>query len=304
MLKQSDIITVLGGSGFLGSYVVHHLARKGVRIKVVSRNAESMAKEARVSGAVGQIAFLNRNLRDVAQLEEVIKGSDYVINLVGTFTKGAFEAMHVTLPTNIAKLCQKHKVQKLIHISALGIEQAVGTSKYASTKIHGEQAVIDNLANHVIIKPGAMFGLEDHFINMLMQIVKVSPIVPLIGGGHNKMQPVFVDDVALAIVKCLEINLPIGKRVLELAGPRKYTMKQLWQLVNKALGVHRVFVTIPFFFAKIQAFFLQMLPNPLLTTEQVELLKHHNILNRDNGFDMLEIQPKTLEIFLPKYKQQ
>jgi uncharacterized protein YbjT (DUF2867 family) len=137
MLKQSDIITVLGGSGFLGSYVVHHLARKGVRIKVVSRNAESMAKEARVSGAVGQIAFLNRNLRDVAQLEEVIKGSDYVINLVGTFTKGAFEAMHVTLPTNIAKLCQKHKVQKLIHISALGIEQAVGTSKYASTKIHG-----------------------------------------------------------------------------------------------------------------------------------------------------------------------
>jgi uncharacterized protein YbjT (DUF2867 family) len=307
MLKQSDIVTVLGGSGFLGNYVVYHLAKKGVRIKVISRSAATSAKQAAVSGAVGQIATINMNLTDPAQLEQAIKNSDYVINLVGTFTSSgpnSLSLLHVSLAENIAKLCQEHNIKKLVHISALGIEKAVGKSRYAQTKLHGELLVIENFDRHVILKPGIMFGPEDNFINLLAKIIRIFPFIPLIGNGKNKVQPVYVDDVARAVVKALELELTKDQNILELAGPKQYTMKQLWKIVASILKKTRIYIQIPFSVAKIQAFFLQMLPNPILTIEQVQMLKYDNTLSEKNGFEVLGIKPQALETLITKYWQQ
>jgi NADH dehydrogenase len=303
-LKRGSVVTVIGGSGFLGRYVVRELASRGAVIKVASRHAER-SSDLRTSGAVGQIGFFNIDACDEKQLEKVIKGSDAVVNLLGIFSskgKQSFANIHSKAPSDIARLCKKHKVKRLVHISALGIERAASSSKYAQSKLMGEKNTFEHFKNATILRPSVMFGAEDNFTNLFNWLAKISPIMPLIGGGKNKFQPVYVADVAKAIVAALdaEPDLVCGK-TFEIGGPEVYSFKEIIAMILKVGRRKRIFMPIPIFWAKFKAFFLEFLPKPLLTRDQVELMKFDNAVFGKNGLEVLGIKPNHMATILPTY---
>jgi NADH dehydrogenase len=303
-LKRGAVVTVIGGSGFLGNYVVRELAKTGATIKVVSRDPDKAA-QLRVCGAVGQISFIKADVSKPSQLELAIQGSDAVINLVGIlYNKGKynFESMHVTAAGNVAKLCHNYRVKRLVHISALGVERSSHNSQYAKTKIAGEKTVLQYFSHATILRPSVIFGAEDNFTNMFNCMAKVSPVLPLIGGGNTKFQPVFVSDVAKAVVNCLKADptLVCGK-TFEIGGPHVYTIKEIIELILATGDRKRLLLPIPVFLAKIKAFFLEFMPHPLLTRDQVELLKYDSIVFGKNGLATLGISPTHMESVLKTY---
>ncbi len=303
MSDRDKIITIFGGSGFIGSYVVSELAKTGAKIKVIGRYASS-ASHLRTTGAVGQIALIDANLNDKSIIESLVKGSSVVVNLVGIlFEKGktTFETTHVTFATNIAESCKKHNVESLIHISALGVDQ-VKTSSYAKSKLAGEKEILKHFPQATILRPSVVFGPEDNFINLFNWISKFSPFLPLIGGGYNLFQPIYVGDVAKAIHNCIESKPKlIQGKILEIGGPTQYSMKEIMKLILNTTGRKRLLLPIPFFIAKFKAFFLEFMPKPLLTRDQVELLKYNNIVSKENGLSNLGIQPTPLEGIIKSY---
>lgn len=303
-LKRGVVVTVIGGSGFLGNYVVRELAKTGVTIKVVSRDPDK-ASQLRVCGAVGQIGFVKADIGNINQLEQAIKGSDAVINLVGIlYSKGKhnFKNMHVIAAENIAKLCHSNGVKRLVHVSALGIERAYHTSQYAKTKLDGEKALLQHFNQATIIRPSVIFGAEDNFINLFNWMAKISPILPLIGGGRTKFQPIFVGDVAKAIALCLQADFhAVCGKTLELGGPTVYTFREIIEIILATGHRKRFLIPIPICLAKIKAFFLELMPNPLLTRDQIELLKYDNIVFGKNGLTTLGIIPTHLESVLETY---
>lgn len=301
-MKRKEIVTLLGGSGFIGSNIVKEIASTGVRIKVVSRNA-SACGELRVCGYVGQIALVDADITNEKELEKAIKGSDYVVNLIGIlFEKGkrTFEKMHVDVAEKVAKLCSKHKVKKLIHFSALGCDKAV-TSKYAKTKLKGEEVVKTNYAGATILRPSVVFGAGDNFTNLINWMSKISPVIPLIGGGHTVFQPIYVGDLANIIASILNDSSKkhLGK-TYELGGPTKISFKDVALKVLKISGKRRILVPVPFFWANIKAFFLEFMPQPLLTRDHVELLKYDNVTKKNGALGFIN-HPAELDIMLGKY---
>lgn len=302
MIKKNSIVTIIGGSGFLGTYVARRFAALGVRVQVLSRNATRKAMDLKVAGAVGQVAIIDCDAKNYKKLEQYIKQSDYVVNLVGLlFSRGSqnFKAMHNELPAKIAEMCAAHGIKGLVQISALGVDKS--SSQYAKTKLQGEKAVLSAFKNAVILRPSVMFGAEDSFINMFNDISKISPVLPLIGGGHTKFQPVYVDDVANAIVRCVEDISSTAGKIYELGGPKKYAFKEILEYILKTTHRNRVLVPVPFWAAKIKAFFLQFLPKPLLTPDQVESLRYDNVVSDKNGFEALSIKPTPMEAIVPTY---
>ena len=303
-LKRGTVVTVIGGSGFLGHYVVRELAKTGVTIKLVSRDPDK-ASDLRVCGAVGQIGFIQADVANTAQLEKAIKGSDAVINLVGIlYSKGKhnFKNMHVNAAENIAKLCQSNHVKRLIHVSALGVERSCQNSQYAKTKMAGEKATLQHFNKATILRPSVIFGAEDNFTNLFNWMAKISPVLPLIGGGRTKFQPVFVGDVAKAIVHCLQEDPSlVCNKTFELGGPSVYTFKEIIEMVLKAGHRKRILLPIPMFVAKIKAFFLELMPTPIMTRDQIELLRYDNIVFGKNGLTTLGITPTHMESMLETY---
>ncbi|MDF3047124.1 MAG: hypothetical protein K0R73_242 [Candidatus Midichloriaceae bacterium] len=304
MIRDNPIVTVIGGAGFLGSYVVRRLAKLGFRIQVLSRNASLKAQKLNIAGAVGQIALIDSDATNYKKLEKCIEKSDYVVNLIGTlYSRGRqnFEALHHVLPQKVAELCTKHKVKKFVHVSALLSEDA-GDSQYAKSKLAGEKAILKHYPNASILRPSVLFGAEDNFINMFNNMSKISLFMPLIGGGNTKFQPVYVDDVAASISACLQDKEGITNgKIFELGGPKVYSMRAIMELILKITGRKRLFLSIPFPIAKTIACFTGALPKPLLTLDQVNLLKHDNILTKQDGLKELGIKPRHLEIIVPTY---
>ncbi len=302
MIQRNPIVTVIGGTGFLGLYVVRRLASLGFRVQVLSRNASLTAESFTVAGGVGQIAIIDCNALDCKKLEKHIMNSDYVINLIGVLiSKGKqnFNELHHKLPGKIAELCKSANVKKLIHVSALGVDVAKKSS-YASTKEAGEKAVLKYYPKAIILRPSVMFGQEDNFINMFNKLSKLMPFMPLIGGGTMKLQPVYVDDVAKAIIACLE-NDKLGGSIIEIAGPKIYTMRAIEEFIIKTTKRKRMLLNIPFCVAKLMATFMRVLPKPPLTKDQIILLSYDNVLKGKNGFEQLGIKPSAMEIIIPSY---
>lgn len=305
-MKNKEVV-VFGGSGFLGRYVVERLARQGAFIKVPTHNLEK-SLFLKTTGFVGQITPLYTNVFDDKSVSDVIKGADYVINLIGILHergKSNFENMHVDVAQRIAKLCKKHKVKRLVHISAIGAN-VNSRSRYASTKGKGEKAVLKDFPEATIIRPSILFGEEDNFFNRFANLSRFSPFLPLVGGGHTKFQPVYVDDVAHVIVKSLteskENKNPHAGKTYELGGPDVYTFKEILLFILKNIHKRRLLVPLPFPFASLVGFFTQFLPNPILTRDQVTLLKSDNIVGkRAVGFKKLGIEPTAVETVVPKY---
>jgi NADH dehydrogenase len=306
-MHESKIITLLGGSGFIGSYVAVALALDGHRLKIASRNPDK-ALFTKTGGMVGQVNMVHCNVLSPEEIEETIRGSDVVINLTGIlYERGRerFGAIHARAAENVAQIAKKLGIPRLVHFSALGVDHAP-RSKYARTKLNGEKAVQAAFPETTIIRPGLVFGPEDEFFNRFARYATVSPMLPLIGGGETKFQPVYVADVAKAVVRILQGQEYQGK-IFELGGPKVYTFRELLELLLKALRRKRYLLPVPVAFAKyIVALPSQLLPRPFLTMDQVTLLAYDNIVSLDTRwtFKSLNIKPEKAEDIVPKYLER
>lgn len=298
---NNSLITVFGGTGFLGRHTVRALARAGFRIRVAVRHPNE-GFFLRPMGHVGQIDIVKCNVRDANQVAAAVQGADGVVNLTGIlYERGAqsFEAVHVSAAEATAKAAHAGGVTSLIQISAIGAGRDA-MSRYAASKGEGELRVRAAFADAVILRPSIVFGPEDDFFNRFAALGRILPFLPLIGGGVTKFQPVFVGDVAAAIVRAITDPAARG-RTFELGGPSIYTFKELMQFVLRQTCRKRLLVPVSFFVASIQALFLQFLPKPLLTPDQVILLKSDNIVTAADTLASLGIEPTSIEAEVPAY---
>jgi uncharacterized protein YbjT (DUF2867 family) len=296
---ETKQVTVFGGSGFLGRHAVRALAKAGWRIKVACRRPHR-GFFLRPLGQVGQIGFVKCDVTEPDQVMAALSGSHAVVNLTGIlFARGqSFEDVHAKGAGNIAEAAAAHSIGTLVHVSAIGADSE-SESDYAQTKAEGETRVRAAFPQATILRPSLVFGPEDQFFNLFAGIARFVPALPLVGGGHTRFQPVFVGDVAAAIAKTIEMP---GGKTYELGGPATYSFKELLEIMLKTIGRKRLLVPLPFALASFKAFFLQMAPRPLLTPDQVKLLRHDNIVAPTaHTFSDLGIQPTTVEAEIPSY---
>lgn len=298
---EAKQITVFGGSGFLGRHAVRALAKAGWRIKVATRHP-NQGFFLRPLGQVGQIGFIKCDVTELDQVEAALKGSQAAVYFPGLLApRGqSFESVHAAGAGNVAEAAARQGIRHLIHISAIGADSE-SESHYAQTKAEGEARVRAAFPAAVILRPSIVFGPEDQFFNKFAALARLVPALPLIGGGRTRFQPVFVGDVAAAIVAALDTPDAQGK-TYELGGPTIYTFKELIEIVLRETGRSRILVPLPFALASIKAFFLQFAPNPLLTPDQVKLLRHDNIVAPTaHTLADLGIAPTTVEAEVPAY---
>lgn len=295
-------VTIFGGSGFVGRYLVQKFAEKGDLIRVAVRNPIA-AQFLKPLGEVGQITPVQVSLASAESLSAVIQGSDMVINLVGIlYEKGSqtFEALHVDGARNIAETASKLGVSTLLHMSALGANKD-SESRYASTKARGEAMVLKYYPDATIFRPSVIFGKEDEFLNRFAQMALLSPFLPLIGGGKTHFQPVYVGDVAECFLKASLLKEASGK-TYELGGPSIYTFKELMVYLLQTIHRKRILLPLPFPVAKGISRIAQFLPTPPLTPDQVELLKTNNVVSPEAlKAEDLGVVPQTLEAIAPLY---
>ena len=299
---MSHLVTVFGGSGFLGRHTVCALARAGYRVRVAVRHP-NLAMYLLPAGNVGQIELRKTDITDADQVKAALAGADAAINFVGVlYERGhqKFHALHAEAAETIAREAAAEGAKTLVQISAIGASED-SRSKYAASKGEGERRVRDAFPDATIIRPSIVFGPEDDFFNRFAWLARLSPVLPLIGGGHTKFQPVFAGDVAAAIVTCVSDAATAGK-TYELGGPDVYTFKQLMQMILRITRRRRILVPVPFWAAYVKAFFLQFLPKPLLTPDQVTLLKTDNAVAAGAlTLKDLGIEPDSAEAVVPSY---
>ena len=302
MQNNQKIIAIFGAGGFIGKHLMRELTKLDYRIKVATRSPY-LKGYLKTQGNPGQIELFETNIFDLDSIKEVLNNCNFVINLVGILyetRKQKFDAVHSYFPDLLSKACSELGIEKLIHVSALGIKEK-HPSKYMQSKLEGENKIRENFGGSKILRPSVIFGQEAKFFNTFAQIAQFSPMLPLIGGGKTKFAPIYVGDVAKAIVRALEINNSESE-IYELGGPKEYSFKELMKILLTEIKKKRFLVSIPWGLARFQSYFLQMLPNPLLTPDQVELLKHSNVVTgnyptlKDLGITGTEIQN-----ILPKY---
>jgi NADH dehydrogenase len=295
-------VTIVGGSGFIGRYVVKRLAARGVVVAVVGRHAAA-AGFLRPMGDVGQIALVNAGLDDEARLAAAIEGADAVISLAGIlYEKGrqTFDGVMHQGAGRLARLAKAAGARRFVHVSAIGAD-SVSPSAYGRAKAAGEAAVRAAFPEAVILRPSIVFGPEDDFFNRFADLARYLPALPLIGGGQTRFQPVYVGDVADAAMAALDRPEAAG-RIYQLGGPEVYSFRELMELVLRETRRRRLLVSVPLSLAMIQATFLEFLPVPPLTRDQVKLLQRDNIVLpglpelRDLG-----INPTAVEAVLPSY---
>jgi NADH dehydrogenase len=303
--KAETLVTVFGGSGVLGRHVVRALANRGYRIRVAVRRPD-LCGHLRPMGRVGQIQAVQANLRYPDSVAAAVRGADAVVNLVGIlFQHGnqRFDAVMSAGAETVAKAAAAADAA-LVYVSAIGAD-AEAASHYARAKGQGEAQVLAAQPTATIMRPSIVFGPEDDFFNRFAALARLSPALPLPGGGHTRMQPVFAGDVGEAIAKAVDGDLKPGT-VYELGGPDVRTFKQLMQFVLATAQRRRLLVPVPFAIMKLKAMFLQFAPKPLITPDQVELLKHDNVVSdeakRDGRtLEGLGMTPESIDAIVPTY---
>ena len=299
-MAEKKTITVFGGTGFIGRNLIAKLAKKGFKIIVPTRNPY-LHGYLQPMGEPGQIEVLKFNFFDFSNLNEFIKSSEIVINCIGVLFEKKnqkFDYVHHLFPKFLTSILDKEVTKKFIHISALGANKD-SNSLYIRSKFQGEEAVVNNFKNSIILRPSIVFGTNDNFFNLFNKLINLLPIIPL-AGAKTKFQPCYVGDVTDAIIKIIEEINP--SQVYELGGPKVYTFKELIETLLISLNKKRLIVGLPDFISRIQAKIMQLFPNPLLTEDQLEILKSDNICsNQYPGFFELGIYTRSAEIILPNY---
>jgi uncharacterized protein YbjT (DUF2867 family) len=307
------LITVFGGSGFLGRHVVRALAKRQYRIRVAVRRPD-LAGYLQPLGRVGQIHAVQANVRNRPSVAAAVRGSDAVINLVGIlFESGRqrFDAVQSFGAEGVALAAAAHNA-RMVHISAIGADED-SSAAYARAKRRGEELVLAASPEATIFRPSILFGPNDDFFNRFAGIARLSPFLPLVGGGHTRFQPVFAGDVAEAIAKAVDGATRPGA-IYELGGPDVYTFRELMEFTLATIERRRLLVPLPFGIAKLQAAIfelvsrlpLRILSKPLLTRDQVELLRYDNVVSDAARRDALTLEglgitPQSVAAIVPTY---
>ena len=305
---MSKLVTIFGGSGFVGRYVAQRMAKQGWRVRVAVRRPNE-ALFVRQYGAVGQVEPVLCNIRDDASVIKVIIGANAVVNCVGILSesgKNTFKNVQALGAERVAKISSENGVANFVQISAIGSNEG-SLSNYARTKALGEASVLKYFPDATILRPSIIFGPEDQFFNRFAQMATLSPFLPLVG-AHTKFQPVHVGDVAFAVEKALSDRSVSG--IYELGGPNIETFSELMKRMLRVIQRRRLMLKVPFFVAGIMGQSLDLLkaitfglfPNNILTQDQVKNLQIDNIVSTDaNDFSDLEIRPTAMETVLPEY---
>ncbi len=304
---MSKLVTIFGGSGFLGRYIARRMAQKGWRVRVAVRRPND-ALYVKPYGAVGQVEPIFANIRDDASVRLAMQGADAVINCVGTFDRKGrnnFDAVQHEGAERIARIAAEEKIGQLVHVSAIGADEN-GESVYGQTKALGEQGVMAHFPKAVILRPSVMFGTEDGFFNRFGSMSRMGPILPLVG-ADTKFQPVYVDDVAQAAVLGGTGQATAG--TYELGGPEVATFRELIENMLHFIRRRRLIINLPFGLARVFGFFMELaqtltlgaFPAPI-TRDQVKSLRSDNVVSEGaKGFGDLGIKPTTMEAVLPGY---
>ena len=296
-----QLVTVFGGSGFLGRYIVQRLAESGARVRVAIRRPEE-GLFLKPMGAVGQVEIVQANLRHAPSVAQAVAGADAVIVSVGVlYSRGAqsFNAVHAVGARTVARAATAAGVKRLVHVSALGAD-AESDSLYQQSKAAGEKAVKEAFPAATIVRPSIVFGPEDGFFNRFANMARYFPALPLIG-GDTKFQPIFVDDVAAGVMAILGDPASAG-RTYAFGGPRTYTFRELMQMILAVTGRNRLLVPVPMPIAMLKATFLGLLPAPLLTRDQVRTLQHDNVVPEGAlTLAHLGVKPRPAEGIIESY---
>ena len=304
---MQGLVTVFGGSGFLGMQVTRALAKRGYRVRVACRRT-NLAYRAPLMGEVGQIQIVQANVRMPASVERALEGADACVNLVGVlFEQGRqrFQSLHAQGARNIAEAAKARGIKTLVQVSAIGADPD-SPAKYARSKAEGEAAARQAMPTTTVVRPSIVFGQDDDFFNRFGALAAVAPALPLPGGGHTRFQPVFVNDVAAAIAACVSDPATRGK-TYELGGPAVLSFKALMQLVLTQTCRERVLVPLPWPLARAIGtagdVVAAMLPiAPPLTSDQVELLRSDNVVSGTlPGLAELGVEPTAVEAVVPTY---
>jgi uncharacterized protein YbjT (DUF2867 family) len=305
VLETPKLVTIFGGSGFVGRHVVRALARRGYRIRVATRRPD-LAGHVQPLGNVGQIQPVQANVRVRWSVDRAVEGADHVINLVGVMFESGRQKFNAVQEFGARGVAESARAAGagLTHMSAIGADPA-SRSAYARSKAGGEKAVQETLADAAIIRPSIVFGPEDRFFNRFAEMARLSPVLPLLGGGRTRFQPVFVGDVAETIARTVDGTVACGK-IYELGGPEVLTFRQCMEEMLEVIDRKRMFVSIPWWAARMQGSILGLLPNPLLTSDQVTLLQSDNVVSAEaekEGRTLagIGIRPQSTAAILPSY---
>ena len=307
MASNSDtLVTVFGGSGFLGRNVVRALCKRDYRIRVAVRRPE-LAGHLQSLGKVGQIHAVQANLRYPASVKAAMRDSHVAINLVGILTEGGaqtFNAVQAAGADTVAAAAAAAGL-RMVHVSAIGADEN-SASRYGRSKAAGEKAVLAAVPSAVILRPSVVFGPEDDFTNRFAALARVSPMLPLIGGGVTRLQPVYVGDVATAVADAVDGKARAGA-TYELGGPEVLTLREIMEIILATIDRRRMLLSLPFGLAKLQSQLLRFAPGALkLTPDQVALLRSDNVVSeaaKAAGLTLegLGITPDSLEAIAPQY---
>ena len=310
-----QLVTVFGGSGFVGRHIVRALVKRGYRVRVAVRRPD-LAGFLQPIGTVGQIHAVQANLRYPASVAAAVKGADAVVNLVGIMQeqgRQSFSAVQANGARAVAQACAAAGITRLVHVSALGAD-AESASAYSRTKAEGEAAVFASVPGAVVLRPSVMFGPEDTFFNRFASMARMLPVLPLVGDGATKFQPAFVGDVAEVAARAVDGAMP-GGRVYELGGPEVLSLRQIVEEVCRVTGRKRLLAPLPFPLARIMGSVLQvvdtltlgLIPDELvLTRDQVTLLESDNVVSaaaakEGRDFAGIGVAPTSVEAVISSY---
>ena len=301
MQNNQKIIGIFGAGGFLGKHLMRQLTKLDYRVKVATRNPY-LKGYLKTLGGPGQIELFKSNIHNPEDVRQLLKNCDIAINLVGILyetRKQKFKQIHAQFPNLLGEICDETGIKQLIHISALGVKED-HSSQYMKSKLQGEKNIQNTFKRSVIMRPSVIFGPEDKFFNTFAMLAQFSPFLPLIGGGKTNFEPIYVGDVAQAIVKSLDINN--SRPIIYELGGENYSFKELMKILLIEIKKKRFLISIPFGMAKFHSYFFQIMPTPLLTPDQVEMLKYNNIVTGEyKTLIDLKIKPTSIQSILPKY---
>jgi len=269
---------IFGGSGQIGSFLIRKLTKNNLRVTIVTRNIHQKGLKIKTQANAGYIDIIESNIFEEEKIEKLFREADYCINLVGILYEkkrgNTFENIHTIFPTLLAKLCRKHSLENFIHISALGINEAID-SKYAISKLEGEKNILDNFSKSIILRPSIVFSNSDNFSTQFMTLLNRLPIFPLYYSGKTKFMPIHCSDLTDIIYHV--ISKGSDSQIIECIGPETLTFKEIIKILLNLINKKRLLIPLPLAIAKLSAKFFQLLPKPLLTEDQLRLLKYDNI---------------------------
>ena len=274
-------VLIFGGSGQIGRHLIRRLTNKNYLVTVVTRNLHKKGTVLRLGGNPGYIDIIEANIFNEEKLNDLFKDKDLCINLVGIIAenkKNKFKNIHTYFPTLLSKKCEQFKLKQFIHISALGIDKAID-SKYAKSKLDGEKNILENFSKTTILRPSIVYSVDDNFTTNLMTLLSLLPVFPLYYEGKTKFLPIHVSELCEIILKIIEES--IIEKIVECGGPEELSFKEILKKLLVSIEKKRILFNLPLPFAKIIIFFLEKLPGPLITCDQLKLLKYDNVISKE-----------------------